>query len=85
MFSFFSTPRDAWLIDPLHFTYGNFLVNASQATLENVQRVRDCIQDYLSTLSVSPPKKQPIGAQLLVSYQNHQWIYVLLQNVWTAR
>lgn len=30
------------------------------------------------------PTKQPIGAQYLVSYQNCQWIYVLLQTVWSS-
>jgi hypothetical protein len=80
-----SASRTAWLIDPRHFTLGNFLIDASQATLASVQRVRENIRDYLSTLTVSPdPIKQPIGAQFLVSYQNRQWIYVLLQTVWSS-
>lgn len=61
-------------------------MDASQGTLENVQHVHDHIQDYLSTPTVSPdPKKNSIGSQLLASFQNCQWIYALLQNVWTAK
>jgi hypothetical protein len=64
-----SASRTAWLIDPHHFTFGNFLIDASQATVASIQQVCDNIQDYLSTLNVSPdPTKQPIGAQYLVSY-----------------
>jgi hypothetical protein len=66
-----SASRTAWLIDPRHFTFGNLLIDASQATLASIQQVCDNIQDYLSTLTVSPdPTKQPIGAQYLVSYHS---------------
>jgi len=30
------------------------------------------------------PVKMPLASKQLVSFQNHQWIYVLLQTVWAA-
>ena len=74
----------AWFSDPRRFTYGNLLHDASQATLEKVQAARDKVRKTVESLTATPdPKKMPLTAQHLVSYQNRDWIYVLLMNVWS--
>jgi hypothetical protein len=77
--------RTAWLSDPRRFTYGNLLVDSSTATIEKLQAVRDSIHTSLSKFTSPPdPVKMPEASKKLVSFQNRQWIYVLLQNVWTV-
>jgi hypothetical protein len=74
----------AWQTDPRRFTIKNLLIDSSEATFDNVKAARDTIRNNLTTLSNAPcPKKQPKAAQQLVSFQNRQWIYTLLQNTWT--
>jgi hypothetical protein len=77
--------RTAWLSDPRRFTYGNILIDSSNATLEKVQQARDDIRHALKKFSSPPdPVKMPLASQQLVSFQNRQWLYTLLQNTWTV-
>jgi len=77
--------RLAWLSDPRRFTYGNLLIESTNATLEKLQASRDTIRNNLMKFSSPPdPVKMPLASKQLVSFQNRQWIYVLLQLVWTA-
>jgi hypothetical protein len=76
--------RTAWLSDSRRFTYGNILLDSSNATLEKLQQGRDSIRSSLQKFTSAPdPVKMPEASKKLVSFQNRQWIYVLLQNVWT--
>jgi len=80
-----SKAKADWLIDSRHFTYGNILIDSSQATLENMQQARDGIRTSLQKFtSALDPVKMPQASHKLVSLQNRQWIYTLLQNSWTA-
>jgi hypothetical protein len=77
--------KTAWLSDPRHFNTGNFLIDASQATIEKVQAARDKIRDSLKQFTSPPdPKTMPLASKQLVSFQNRQWLYVLLMMVWSA-
>jgi hypothetical protein len=77
--------KTSWLSDPRCFTYGNILINTSTATIEKLQQARDKIQSSLQKFTSLPdPTKMPLASKQLVSFQNHQWIYVLLQTVWSA-
>ncbi len=74
----------AWITDPRRLTTGNLIIDSSEATFENVKAARDLIRSDPATLTSAPcPKKQPKAARQLVSFQNCQWIYTLLQNTWT--
>jgi hypothetical protein len=74
----------AWLTDARRFTTANILIDSSEATFDNIKAARDLIRSDLATLTTTPcPKKQPKDARQLVSFQNRQWIYTLLQNTWT--
>jgi hypothetical protein len=76
--------RTAWLSDPRRFTYGNILLDSSKATIEKMQAARDNIRNALKKFTSAPdPIKMPLASQQLVSFQNRQWIYTLLQNVWS--
>jgi hypothetical protein len=76
--------KAAWLSDNHRFTYGNILIDSSQATLEKIQQARDDIHSALKKFSTAPdPVKMPQASQKLVSFQNRQWLYTLLQNSWT--
>jgi hypothetical protein len=46
--------KAAWILDPHRFTTGNFLLDASQATIEKIQAARDKIRSSLQKFS-SPP------------------------------
>jgi hypothetical protein len=74
----------AWISDPRRFTTGNLLIDSSEATFENIKAARYLIQSDLATLTSAPcPKKNPKAARQLVSFQNQQLMYTLLQNTWT--
>jgi hypothetical protein len=74
----------AWLSDPHCFTYGNIILDSSKATIEKLQSVCDSIHTNLGKFTSQPdPVKMPEASKKLVSFQNRQWVYVLLQNVWT--
>jgi hypothetical protein len=75
----------AWLQDPHQLNYGNILIDSSKADIHKVQAAWDLICNNLKKFS-SPPDlmKIPLASQQLVSFQNCQWIYVLLMSVWTA-
>jgi hypothetical protein len=76
--------RTAWLSDPDRFTYGNILIDSSNATIEKMQQARDTIRQALQKFSSPPdPVKMPLASKQLVSFQNRQWIYTLLQTIWT--
>lgn len=71
--------------DPRRFTFGNLLIDSLTATLENVQKARDDIRIALPKFSSPPdPVTMPLASQRLVSFQNRQWIYTLLQNSWST-
>jgi hypothetical protein len=75
----------SWITDPCHVTNGNILIDASSATLEKMQEAHDNIRLSLAQFTTPPdPVKSPINAGYLVSFQNRQWIYVLLQNTWSS-
>jgi hypothetical protein len=77
--------KAAWLSDSHHFTHGNFLIDASQATIEKVQAARDKIRTNLQQFTSPPdPKTMPLALKQLVSFQDRQWLYVLLMIVWSA-
>jgi hypothetical protein len=77
--------RTKWQTDPRRLTIDNILIDSSRATVEKLQETRDTIHDNLKTLTTAPdPKKQPQASKYLVSFQNRQWLFVLLQNVWTV-
>jgi hypothetical protein len=74
----------SWLSDPRRFTYGNLLQDPSKATLENITAARNKIRTSVESFtSIPDPDKMPISSKYLVSYQNREWIYVLLMNVWS--
>jgi hypothetical protein len=76
--------RTKWLTDPHRLTIENLLIDPSNTTMENVKQARDSLLPDLSSLTSAPdPKKQPAVSLKLVSYQNRQWLYTLLQNNWT--
>jgi hypothetical protein len=82
-----SDPKDlkAWLTNPHCFTCGNILIDSSTATLEKNQKACDDIRSALKKFSSAPyPIKMPLAPQQLVSFQNHRWIYTLLQNSWST-
>jgi hypothetical protein len=75
----------AWITDPCRFTFGNTLIDSSTATLEKVQQARDDIRASLKKFSSAPdPDTMPLASQRLVSFQNRQWLYTLLQNLWSS-
>jgi hypothetical protein len=75
----------SWLPDPCRYNYGNILIDASTTTIEKLQQARDKIQTSLQKFTSPPdPTKMPLASKQLVSFQNRQWIYVLLQTVWTS-
>jgi hypothetical protein len=50
-----------------------------------MQEACDNIRLSLAQFTASSnPVKSPINAGYLVSFQNRQWIYVLLQNTWSS-
>jgi hypothetical protein len=50
-----------------------------------MQAARDHITSSLEQFTAPPdPIKSPVNASYLVSFQNRQWIYVLLQNTWSS-
>jgi hypothetical protein len=74
----------SWLSDPCCFTYGTILIDSSTATLEKLQQARDEIRNALKKFTTAPdPIKMPLASKQLVSFQNRQWLYALLQNFWT--
>jgi hypothetical protein len=77
--------KAAWLSDSHHFNHGNFLIDASQATIEKVQAARDKIRANLQQFTSPPdPKTMLLASKQLVSFQNRQWLYVLLMTVWST-
>jgi hypothetical protein len=79
------TAKAAWLKDSRWLNYGNILIDSSKADIYKVQAARDHIRNNLKKFSSPPdPTKMPLASQQLVSFQNRQWIYVLLMSVWTA-
>jgi hypothetical protein len=77
--------RTSWLSDPRRFTFGNILLDSSKATLEKMQQARDDIRTALKKFTTAPdPIKMHLASQQLVSFQNRQWLYTLLQNVWST-
>lgn len=77
--------RIAWLSDSRRFTYGNLLIDSTNATIEKLQASRDTIRSNLMKFTTPPdPIKMPLASKQLVSFQNRQWIYVLLQTAWTS-
>jgi hypothetical protein len=80
-----SKQKASWLKDPRRFTYGNILFDSSKATLEKLQQARDSIYSSLKKFASAPDAvTMPEASKKLVSFQNCQWIYVLLQTVWTT-
>jgi hypothetical protein len=76
--------KTAWFSDSRRFNYGNLLQDPSQATLEKVQAARDRVRNQVEKFtSVPDPDKMPLSSKALVSFQNREWIYVLLMNVWS--
>jgi hypothetical protein len=76
--------KAAWLSDSRRFTYGNILIDSSQASLEKVQQAWDEIHSALKKFSSTPdPVKMPQASQKLVSFQNRKWLYKFLRNTWT--
>ncbi len=50
-----------------------------------MQQARDTIRTALNKFSTQPdPVKMPFASQQLVSFQNREWIYTLLQMIWTT-
>jgi len=79
------TEKATWESNPARFNMGNLLIDASTATLDTVKDMHDRLLRGLEHLKTAPdPKKNPDDAQKLVSFQNRQWIYCLLQNSWTS-
>jgi hypothetical protein len=77
--------RTSWLSDPRRFTFGNILLDSSKATLEKMQQACDDIRTALKKFTTAPdPIKMLLASQQLVSFQNRQWLYTLLQNVWST-
>lgn len=77
--------KKAWLADPDRFTYGNILIDSSQATLAKVQQTRNDIRSSLKQFTSAPdPVTMPLASQKLVSFQNRQWIYTLLNQSWST-
>jgi hypothetical protein len=77
--------RAKWHSNPDRFQFGNILPDSSQATIEKLQHAQDEIRASLSKLSSQPDPKQDVQASnQLVSFQNHEWIYILLQTVSTS-
>jgi hypothetical protein len=75
----------AWGTDPRRITKGNLLIDASSTTIDKMQAARDHITSSLEQFTAPPdPIKSPVNASYLVSFQNRQWIYVLLQNTWSS-
>jgi hypothetical protein len=63
--------KAAWILDPGHFTTGNILLDAYQATIEKIQAACDKIPSSLQKFSLPPdPVKMPLASKQLVSYQN---------------
>jgi hypothetical protein len=76
--------KAAWISDSHRFTYGNILIDSSQASLEKVQQAWDEIHSALKKFSSAPdPVKMPQASQKLVSFQNRKWLYKCLRNSWT--
>jgi hypothetical protein len=60
--------RLAWLSDPRHFTYGNLLIDSTNATLEKLQAAHDKIRNNLMKLQSPPdPIKMPLASKQLMS------------------
>jgi hypothetical protein len=72
-----------WLTDPDRFQYGNLLYDASMATMENIQAMRDIVRRTVKVIRAKPKAKSK-EAEHLVSYQNRQWLYDLFMNSWSA-
>jgi hypothetical protein len=80
-------PKDriAWLSESCRFTYGNLLIDSIVATIKKLQASSVAIRDSLMKFMTPPdPVKMPLASKQLVSFQNRQWIYVLLQTTYTA-
>jgi len=61
------------------------LFDSSKATLEKLQQARDSNYSSLKKFASAPDAVTiPEASKKLVSFQNRQWIYVLLQTVWTT-
>jgi hypothetical protein len=77
--------KAAWLVDPRHFKIGNLLIDDSQATMDKIQGAHDKIRTNLQKFSLPPdPVKMLLAPKHLVSFQNYQWIYVLLMTIWMS-
>jgi hypothetical protein len=61
--------------------YGNILIDSSKANIHKVHSAPDVI--YNSLKKFASPLDQ-VKMPLAVSFQSHQWIYVLLMSIWTA-
>jgi hypothetical protein len=79
------TQKAAWLADPKRYNYGNLLIDSSKADMTKIQAAHDTIRSNLKKFSSPPdPVKMPLASKQLISFQNRQWIYVLLMAVWSA-
>jgi hypothetical protein len=63
--------KAAWNSDPWRFRAGNFLLDASKATIEKVQDAHDNNRSSLQKFSSPPdPVKMLLASKQLVSFQN---------------
>jgi hypothetical protein len=73
----------SWLINSKRYNYGNLLVDASKATMDNVSAARDYVRLIVNGISTVPTDPNSIEAFATVSFQNRQMIYTLLTSSWT--
>ena len=53
--------------------------------MQKIQSAHDAIRSNLKqNLTPHDPKKMPLAAKQLVSFQNRQWINVLLMSIWSV-
>jgi hypothetical protein len=67
------TAKADWIKDTHRLNIGNILINSSKADIGKIQAARDLIRSNLQKFSTPPdPKKMPLAAKELASFQNHQ-------------
>ena len=59
-----------WATDPNHYVLGTLLDDASQATMTNIQQMRDTARYANKSLKSKPRAGSIESKHLLVSYQN---------------
>ncbi len=73
------------LLKTLSSSKRNIFLHRHQHVPLNLQQAWDDICSALKKFSSRPnPIKMPLASQQLVSFQNRQWLYTLLQNVWSV-